>query len=211
MSLSELFQQLIPSLLKSACCFVAFSFQPSNLIAPLWAQLKSFLAKENMGTFSLWWNHFLVCSLSSWMGRASGQLPHLSFWRAITENARLYSRSSFAGAQYRPYPLGPTSFKRPSYFYSSIFFTTNNHTKSKKLGIPPGWHKTPAIPQLRILHPANSGQLAHWPEGDYHRPKNITRLLLHLSWCMKRRKIMRHGKKKEQHVNVGNQSQHINH
>lgn len=118
--LGELLPELIPSLLKSAFCFVAFSFQPSDLIAALCAWLKSSLAEENMAIFSLWSNHFLVFSLSKGVGRASGQFLHLSFWRATTENAKCYSRNIFIGAWYRPYPVSFTSFKRLS--YSSTFF-----------------------------------------------------------------------------------------
>lgn len=118
--LSELLPELILSLLKSAFCFLALSFQPTDLNAPLCTRLKSSLTKENMAIFSLWSNHFLVFSLSNRMGRASGQLLHISFWRAITENAKCYFRSIFIGAWYRPYPLSFTSLKRLS--FSSIFF-----------------------------------------------------------------------------------------
>lgn len=98
---SEQLPELIPSLLKSAFCFVALSFQPSDLNAPLCAQLKSSLAKENMAIFILWSNHFLFFSLSNRMGRASGKLLHLSLWRAIMGNARCYSRNIFIGDWYR--------------------------------------------------------------------------------------------------------------
>lgn len=133
--LSELLPELISLLLKFAFCFVALSFQPSDLNAPLCTRLKSSLAKENMATFSLWSNHFLVISLSKGLGRAFGKLLHLSLWGAIMKNAKCYSRSIFIEAWYRPYPLNfiPLLKDCHSAFPS---LRTYNHAKTGNWALP---------------------------------------------------------------------------